>query len=220
VIADDCFIEIRRFAKKHTINPSDFIGFYIDASDSKEFRFRFIIKEEIVDEVLDPFGQIIKNTRIIFDISHLRIQKGSNLLEVMNPGRKFKRLLQFIINQSDGEIHIDPMSQDFEKMIKRLTEESNRLDILGVETRDFLIKSRTTCKARFRALVDVRKDVDYFLNSRSYDISFARLEAHRSGQNYTLDVYDSGRHVVNFDPYLLEHQWILEALSSSLEEEK
>lgn len=203
-----------KLATNHRFSEETEEGFIIDSREMNDVRLRYVFKETISENLEDPFGERISVDRVRYDISRLRVRAEEDVIEVAQPGRKIGKCLSLLSDNLQGAP--TKLVPNFVHLFESLSRLEGEFTVLALETNSFTIKSRTACRVSFRALVDVRDDVDYFLSKRSFQIKMARLKLFIRNEPVLIDVFDTGRIVAYFDPFLDVYDTLMKPLISSL----
>ena len=191
-------------------------GFRIESSEGGELVAKYILKRELVDKVEDPFGNVIEQNRTVYETFIFRVIEELNVVELVNPGKRLGKFRRVFENNSFVSIKLLPLRIDFEKVRDTVSMNAKEINVLGVETGNFLIKSRTNCRATFSALVDVQQDVDYFLGNREFSLESMRVGVGFENSDYIIDVFSTGRVVLRVDPLLDNHRSLVVSLRRQL----
>jgi hypothetical protein len=202
--------------KNNEFTPTSEIGFKIDSIDSSQLRFNFIVKEDRIEEVEDPFGNSVAIRHVSYDKSYMIYHKKSMLLEVISPGRKFKKALSLLDQNHKGDMAFIPLAVNLRKFVNVIKEACPGTEIKSLETEAFLINQRTNCQIHFQALVDVSQDVEHFLQNREFTAKRLHVTTPTKMFLYELDLDASGRNILNFDPRATEHAPIKKMLTDAL----
>lgn len=215
-IGEDYFPSILRVFKKNVFKSDSEIGFVLKSLSASEVCADFIVKEKINDSSLDPFGNLVETTRISYDVSTIKIYKDKPLAEVINSGRKVKLFFNLLRDLVDNQATFFVVKPNYKNIVARLELTYENVEVLEMDTGCFLINNRTNCSISFKALVDVRTDVEHFLRKRDFGVKKMRFTFVHDNRNHSVEVYGTGKHVVNFDITLSENQDVKKFLIESL----
>jgi hypothetical protein len=147
------------------------LGFRLEKNRNDEIIGRFIEHRQIIDEIRDPFGQLISSTRDIFDVVRFRLTKQFPELELQDAPRHFSTFATKLAECANFNISITPFRVNIERWAEGIKQELGATIVTAVTSSTFPLGNEAVARFSVGGPTDVRQQLHHFaiINAQYWD---------------------------------------------------
>jgi len=180
-------------------------GFLVDRVRSDYVEARFIQKREYIDEIKNPLGEVIRQSRLEFIEHSFRAASGGPGLELSDPSRSINRLLSKLAEICDfslvlSNIEIDPL--DWVGVFRK----ESRLEttIESLQFSKVVVDRDVYASIMIKSDRDVYKQSIDFLADRKARTEKVKVSFNKAGHNYIILARNGAMAIKNYDEEVIE----------------
>jgi hypothetical protein len=158
-------------AKEREFGRSTPSGYILDNRRTDCVSGRFIQREEISEEVEDPFGRVDVLTRTIYHVTKFVLRDSAPQLELQDYPRRLSAFLLQLGEAFDFHVSAVEVTCNVQKWASGIAKELSNPVFRLVEVHDVSVARDATAKMVFTGIGDIPEKVSTFLGKRSYQLT-------------------------------------------------
>ena len=190
--SSDAFLKITKAMLQNEIVPEARTGFRIEKLEDRSVIGRFIIKNELREEVEDPFGNNVVFEHITYDTVKFKIDEHLQVLELQNPPRSTKEFTNKIALFAGYSIAIASPTVDISKWILHLENKLGNIVVTKLYGAGISLSIKSNAQLLVSGSEDVRPYFNVMVDNKPCIITKARISFRHLTQNYDLEITNQG----------------------------
>jgi len=190
--SSDAFDMIREGMLKNELVPDARAGFRLEGFEEKLVVGRFIVRNEITENVEDPFGNNVTFERIFYDITKFKIDANSNVLELQDPPRSTKELFNKIATFAEYNIAIEAPVIDLHRWINSIEKRVGDITVTKLHGTGISLSLKANAQLLVTGSEDVRPHFTTMVNKKPSIITKAKIQFGFDGHQCILEISNQG----------------------------
>ena len=151
-------------------------GFRLEVVRDNFMQGKYIVKKEIEENTTDPFGNMIKNKRIIFETHKFKLSRDFPEIILINPTRSVQEFFTKLAVMSDFSIFISKISLNILTWLRQLEkEEGLEFIVRQLSCSGISLSPTASGKLSISGSEDVRQYLSEMAGNKKFVIDKARL---------------------------------------------
>jgi len=151
------FADILTGMLKKEFSPRSNSGFRLEYARKNNIKARYIIKNIIQDKYEDPFGNIVVNDIITYDLFDFKLSLNYPNLILQNPPRNIKPFLSALSEVSNFKITIQPLMSNLSSWIESIETLFGKVIVIKLQGSGLSLSDKTSAQVLISGTEDVRR---------------------------------------------------------------
>jgi len=172
----DGFEMLKRSCQEYSYNEISGQGFRLEIARDKFIKGKYIVRKEIEDNTIDPFGNETKYKRIIFETFKFKLSRDFPEITIIDSPRSIHPFLTKLSLLSDFSFFVSQLTLNINSWLNRL-ETTEGLDCIvkQISCSGISLSPSVAGKLSIAGSEDVRKYLLEMTGSKNFVIDKARL---------------------------------------------
>ncbi|WP_395738359.1 hypothetical protein [Prosthecobacter sp.] len=194
-------VKLAASLQKKVYHQNASTGFNLEIIRKDRIAGTFTHKREFVEEVRDPFGNLVKVRRIAFDQCNFLVGVNSPNIRLQNFARLGKRLTETIADALDYTISITPIEIDPLRWAQCITDKNTSVSLSALRSFPFEVSSGIAGSIRLTGSGDIAKELERLLGSRKVRASNIFCTIKKGALEWKVEFRSTGAAVVHKGDY-------------------
>jgi hypothetical protein len=150
------FADILSGMLKKEFSPKSNSGFRLEYARKDNLKARYIVKNIIQDKYEDPFGNIVVNDIITYDVFDFKLNLNSPNLILKNPPRNIKPFLFALSEASNFKVTIQPLMLNLNNWIDSIETLFGKVMVIKLQGSGLSLSDKTSAQVLISGTEDVR----------------------------------------------------------------
>lgn len=170
------YAKFSRLLSKHAYSDDYASGFLIDELRSDYLQARYVSKRVVKQNIETPFGDIIDQEFVSYDITQFRISKNGPGIELVNSPRSITAFLNQLALVANFQIGVNDLTVNLKEWVTNISENSGS-DILmqSFECKDIQLGKNLVATLSVSGSGNIEKEIEGMLKDKRYTLKRVKL---------------------------------------------